>query len=77
MPMAVPALCHNIYYHHQYSVLNSHNISYEKGRIGCGIVTAIGANLKIRIHFQWPILSLMSVTGCSGTTPCDAILDGG
>ena len=35
----------------------------------------IGVNLKIRIHFQWPILSFMAAAGCSGATPCSAFLD--
>ena len=75
MPMAGPALCHNIYDHHQHSVLYNHNIIFEKGADRVRYCYCIGANLKIRRHFQWPILSCMAVAGCRWTTPCNAFLD--
>jgi hypothetical protein len=72
LPMAGPAFYHNIYHHHQqHTVLNNHDISFEKGWIACGIVAAIGINLKIRTHFQWPILSFVN----GGVYSDETILD--
>jgi hypothetical protein len=64
--MACTTLCHNTYHHHHHHhhlIVTNHNIGLGEGRVQCGLVITIGVNLKIRIHFQWPILSLTAASG--------------
>jgi hypothetical protein len=61
--MAWVTLWHNTHHRRRHPALNNCNTTFGKGRAQFGLEIATGVNLKSEIRSQWPILSLMAVTG--------------